>query len=495
MKYEFIKKGNYVIREGDASNDKFYIILSGKASVSFKKEVNVYAKQNIEEMKQATDEKRPQDVKSPVSKVGPIEGFSQVIPSLINVPSADLSPGPATTKGRGKLMSIVSQNSFGTLIMDNETVNELPPPSSEKKASDQGVKVKNRNGQRTQTMPTQSTNFIRKFLGEDNKAGAETAELDLNEHGTVNKVLEQGDAFGEKALTNPDAKRTASIYTMTDCEFIIVEKKDFLSIVGRFNKTNRRKIEFLMETMPHLDKVNSRLILEDYMYSVHITKTQKGTKLTEQGKPGQRLFLISQGFCNLLKEVDNPHSVVKSEEDVLVKQKTLVQVARVGPGTVIGEELLFGDKKERKYLYTTIVSFLLHQANIIYIKQVDTMDALIYYMKATDLQLKFPRDTIQGLKQNFEQKQEFHKQRIDFVLDQIKPNKDYLQNAKSPSVKENLTNFSQVARKKIMSQPNEVFSNETVAGEKAKLRLINMRTEVLPYSRNLLSLQMEAGKK
>ena len=37
MTYEFIGKGNFVMKEGDESDDKFYIILTGKASVVLKK--------------------------------------------------------------------------------------------------------------------------------------------------------------------------------------------------------------------------------------------------------------------------------------------------------------------------------------------------------------------------------------------------------------------------------------------------------------------------
>ena len=44
--YEKISKGNYVFREGDPSNNKFYVILSGVISIIFKNNTNVFIEEN-----------------------------------------------------------------------------------------------------------------------------------------------------------------------------------------------------------------------------------------------------------------------------------------------------------------------------------------------------------------------------------------------------------------------------------------------------------------
>ena len=208
------------------------------------------------------------------------------------------------------------------------------------------------------SMHANQTDFLKRALGESSDKETDE-EFHLNQHGTVNKVLEQGDAFGEKALTNPGAKRTASIYTVTDCEFIIIHKKDFATIFNRFNKYNQLKLEFLLNTVPNLDKVNSRLILEDYMYSLHVSDSSKGHKLTVQGKGGEKVFFISSGYCVVKKEVKIPSA--KSEDTLMIKKKTTVQISRIGPNTIIGDELLFGSRKEKKkYNYTTIVTCFLY---------------------------------------------------------------------------------------------------------------------------------------
>lgn len=50
MTYEKVGPGEWIMEEGDVSNDKFYIILSGSVSIVLKNR-NVYADENIEEFK------------------------------------------------------------------------------------------------------------------------------------------------------------------------------------------------------------------------------------------------------------------------------------------------------------------------------------------------------------------------------------------------------------------------------------------------------------
>jgi CRP-like cAMP-binding protein len=42
LKYEYLVAGNYVFKEGDPSNDKYYVIIRGKVSVIVKKDRNVF---------------------------------------------------------------------------------------------------------------------------------------------------------------------------------------------------------------------------------------------------------------------------------------------------------------------------------------------------------------------------------------------------------------------------------------------------------------------
>lgn len=57
-----------------------------------------------------------------------------------------------------------------------------------------------------------------------------------NNDGDYVKVgeLKEGGSFGELALLN-DSPRLATIRTITDCGLAILEKKDYIRIIGRIN--------------------------------------------------------------------------------------------------------------------------------------------------------------------------------------------------------------------------------------------------------------------
>ena len=485
-----------MIREGDASNDKFYIILSGKVSVKLKKDFNVYAKQNIAELQ----------------RLQQIDSETGLLPIIESNESSSATQGSKFLNDKGGQSKINPQNtkfnktSYSRILDEDEEEDEdddVDPSQPVKTAVKKRCSLMPalsrhtppehiRKTKRTQTMAP-GTMLGKNNLSPEIRKERQAAGLEINEHGTVNKVLEQGEAFGEKALTNPGAKRTASIYTVTDCEFIIVQKTDFLSIVNRFNKTNRTKVEFILANIPNLDKVNSRHILEDYMYSVHIAESLKGHKITEQGAEGQRLYLLSKGFCILQKEVEVPNP--EPEKYMLVKPKTVVQVARVGPGTMIGEELLFGGKKNGRYHYTAIVIYF---SFVFFLKEfkVDSENAFIYYMKASEVQLKFPRDTILGLKANFEQKEAFHKQRIDFVLEKRqKTDPNFSMPTNSPSVKDFCKHLSPAARNRNIVHSLEETGFKQVVEKLDGRGMSDLRSHVAKFSRDGLTVQTELQKR
>ena len=47
MKYENVQAGNYIFQEGDLSNNKLYIVLSGRVNIIFQKDRNVFFEENL----------------------------------------------------------------------------------------------------------------------------------------------------------------------------------------------------------------------------------------------------------------------------------------------------------------------------------------------------------------------------------------------------------------------------------------------------------------
>lgn len=186
---------------------------------------------------------------------------------------------------------------------------------------------------------------MRKKLAEMN-AGTRVQDMIKHYH-IINKILKEGESFGEKALTNPDARRGASILTNTDCEFIILYKDDFLKISNRFSLQNKKKIDFLKANVPDLDQVSSRAMFEDFMYSIQQVDLIKGNIVTEEGVSGEKIYLLAEGQCTVHKTIEDPRP---EELKLMYKQSfTNIQVNEIGPGTTIGEELIFSPEKCYKY--------------------------------------------------------------------------------------------------------------------------------------------------
>lgn len=197
--------------------------------------------------------------------------------------------------------------------------------------------------------PPQESVSVVQYTAPDGLSSALKSKL--KEYHIVNKVLQVGEAFGEKALTNPNAKRSASILTNSDCEFIILHKDDFLKIFARFSLHNKRKIDFLRANIPDMDQVSSRATFEDYMYSVQQLDLVKGNIITEEGYSGKKIYILAQGTCTVHKEL--PDRRPESLKMMTKPRFETIQVNEIGPGTMIGEELIF--TTEKKYKYTVKV--------------------------------------------------------------------------------------------------------------------------------------------
>lgn len=60
MFYEKIPAGTWIMRQGDISNDKFYIVLSGSVSIILNNK-NIYTEENMQEMMKQEEEKAKQE--------------------------------------------------------------------------------------------------------------------------------------------------------------------------------------------------------------------------------------------------------------------------------------------------------------------------------------------------------------------------------------------------------------------------------------------------
>ena len=122
--------------------------------------------------------------------------------------------------------------------------------------------------------------------------------------------LGKGKCFGEIALQNIRSKRTATIISLSNCLFGILEKDEYLLFVREtMEKMRRNNIERLLNT--NLFQGISYLVFETKYFNCFIfAKENKGTYLFKRGEKRNNLIYIKKGEIQLelfanCKQLDN----------------------------------------------------------------------------------------------------------------------------------------------------------------------------------------------
>jgi len=175
----------------------------------------------------------------------------------------------------------------------------------------------------------------------------------ITRHGIKIKEIKEGEGFGEKSLVEQFGKRSTSIITNTHCEFIVIMKNDYVNIIRRYDKRRQAKIDFMRDKIPYLNTISSSIIWEDIFYLIKDADYTKGTAIANENEKGNQIFLVVQGYCELEKgiiiEEKNRHH---QYEPIKMKKA----IAKFGPGSCLGEEILVSP--DPKYNYTIRVELI-----------------------------------------------------------------------------------------------------------------------------------------
>ena len=243
--YEKHPKNTIIFREGDRSNEKFYIIISGQVHI-FLMDKSVFIQENLE---------KTQNESVNTSQKSQIRRKSSLFcsPKLTN---------PNSFRKKGSAMTTTFVHNFPKHLIDLENFTMKP-----------------------------------RILNENL----------MLEIGTKRNELGPGEAFGEKALikSNPEqAKRTATIIAATDVEFIIIKKIEFDRIIQRFSKQNEMKFEFLSKVLPFLRSIRSVSTSENLVYSFKEETIGLNMTVIEENQydPLEKVYFLSEGSCRVEKQ-------------------------------------------------------------------------------------------------------------------------------------------------------------------------------------------------
>ena len=113
------------------------------------------------------------------------------------------------------------------------------------------------------------------------------------------KVLSAGDSFGEMALLH-NTLRTATVQTITNCNFWVLDRKTFRSTLELLEQANYEENKAFIESIP-IFEVLSKSQKENLVHSLTNHSFMPGCAIVNEGDPGDLLYIIKQGIVLVTK--------------------------------------------------------------------------------------------------------------------------------------------------------------------------------------------------
>lgn len=306
FKYEKYNRGDFVFKQGDPSNDKFYIILSGEVAVMNNQRLGDFGSTQP----YATASKSPQSLTfitakdysttkqassnsvTDVVKKGPIlknlkeiDTQKKVLQRLDNV-SDGSEKAPSRTKVASKMKKVYDA------VKALRTMQRCLPGF--KKAGSLTSEPENKE-------PVGTLQYLDEVEDKE-ETDRKEFEAMASSYGTIMQYSTVGESFGELA-SKKNSKRSKGILCRTDVEFLVLEKQQFDEVFGKLEKERE---EFLKSVFPILTSISSA----NYNFLVCCFKTErysKGSYIINEGPkdPNKKakFYIIQSGECVLEKKM------------------------------------------------------------------------------------------------------------------------------------------------------------------------------------------------
>lgn len=143
--------------------------------------------------------------------------------------------------------------------------------------------------------------------------------------------------------------RNASIVALSDLEVIVIRKDNFDVITKYYSLEFVERKKYLCYHFPgvNLDADDRRLF--QFLDQFTPAEYRKNKLLTVQGAAGRLVYFVVQGFCQVVRRC-----AFKAEgQGETVHRK--INLCDAGPGSIVGEEVLFRSGEEAVYEYDVVV--------------------------------------------------------------------------------------------------------------------------------------------
>ena len=315
LQYEHFEPGSIIMKQGEISNKKIYLILSGSAQGRIQ---NKNFNKREEDLPKRMETQRTLNMKNS----GNIKAYAKY--SFSNTASASR---------RGSVSPDV-----------RESQNLLTPEESLKSPSKTRLRTK------TESKKV-SDDPANMYL---DSPGAE----EVNEHKLLQLFgkpvceFNKGDHFGEQALLSL-SKRTATIIATNDLVLLSFKQQQFQSANRENNEIKQVIAQALLKILPSLDIAENSVVRDHLVSIADVNEYPYGKKLTNEGDVGEDFYFLIQGHCELIKTLIYDKSErLKGINPLYGLTKTAkeeVIISTVEKGTLIGDEIIFDDQEIYRY--------------------------------------------------------------------------------------------------------------------------------------------------
>ncbi|OMJ80941.1 hypothetical protein SteCoe_18703 [Stentor coeruleus] len=189
--------------------------------------------------------------------------------------------------------------------------------------------------------------------------------------------LSEGASFGEYSLLH-NQPRIASIQCLTDTELVVLTKNHYLNILGKIEaKRVDEQVKFLRR-FTIFAKWSKNLIIKVNYFLKEKTLPRKSIIFREGDKANEIIF-IKSGELEICKSVRTPTQKKVCYLRYFPPQQN-ADVAILGPGETVGEELMYSDKHLytcKVYSYTATIMVMDKDEFFKRVRNEDSQNALI----------------------------------------------------------------------------------------------------------------------
>ena len=175
------------------------------------------------------------------------------------------------------------------------------------------------------------------------------------------KALGEKECFGELALSN-NKLRSATILALENITVLTLLKQDFERDFERMIKESQQKFEFFQKLFEKNSNSSSSTALMRLIYYFNELELLANQTIFHEGEITNAFYVIVNGEIEICKSLsDDNNKITASTSFRSIKRvKTILNIAKLGSFSLLGEEDLIEEREKRSYTAVTITKTKLY---------------------------------------------------------------------------------------------------------------------------------------